>query len=112
MNELQCFRDQVEGLPCKIKEAHMVGELLDSVKNFQVEAQGALGEETPDSEKLQRLLDLGTTLDVELPEVPSLKQVRDLSDSVVVSKVNLAPSKGPAYSCSGNCCPRHPSLLV
>lgn len=80
MDELKCFSEQVQSLPCKIKESTLVGELLDSVKNFQAEAQGALAEETPDSEKLQRLLDLGITLDVDLPEVPSLKQVsRDIS---------------------------------
>lgn len=34
----------------------------------------ALSDEMPDSSKLQALLDLGSSLDVELPELPRLKQ--------------------------------------
>jgi histone demethylase JARID1 len=45
------------------------------VIDFQNEAREALEEETPDSEKLDRLVDFGVTLDVDLPEIPKLKQV-------------------------------------
>ena len=43
--------------------------------DFQAEAQEALDEELPDSEKLERLVEFGITLDVDLPEIPKLKQV-------------------------------------
>lgn len=43
--------------------------------DFQNEAQAALNEETPDSEKLEKFMDYGITLDVDLPEIPKLKQV-------------------------------------
>uniref|UniRef100_A0A8C6V258 [histone H3]-trimethyl-L-lysine(4) demethylase n=1 Tax=Neogobius melanostomus TaxID=47308 RepID=A0A8C6V258_9GOBI len=49
-------------------------ELLENVEDFHERAQVALSDEMPDSSKLQSLLDLGSGLDVELPELPRLKQ--------------------------------------
>uniref|UniRef100_A0AAR2IHT4 [histone H3]-trimethyl-L-lysine(4) demethylase n=1 Tax=Pygocentrus nattereri TaxID=42514 RepID=A0AAR2IHT4_PYGNA len=49
-------------------------ELLENVEDFHERAQVALTDETPDSSKLQALVDLGSGLDVELPELPRLKQ--------------------------------------
>ena len=43
--------------------------------DFQLEAVDALEEETPNSSKLERLMEFGVTLDVDLPEIPRLKQV-------------------------------------
>uniref|UniRef100_A0A8C6KKZ8 [histone H3]-trimethyl-L-lysine(4) demethylase n=1 Tax=Nothobranchius furzeri TaxID=105023 RepID=A0A8C6KKZ8_NOTFU len=51
-----------------------VSPLLETVEDFHERAQVALSDETPDSAKLQELLDLGSGLDVELPELPRLKQ--------------------------------------
>ncbi|CAE1156303.1 KDM5 [Acanthosepion pharaonis] len=75
LEELKCFYEQVNNLPCIIPEAKLVKELLDKVTDFQNEAQAALNEETPDSEKLEKFMDYGITLDVDLPEIPKLKQV-------------------------------------
>lgn len=50
-------------------------DLLDQVLNFQSEAKEALEAETPDSGKLEQLIEFGITLDVDLPEIPKLKQV-------------------------------------
>ena len=50
-------------------------DLLNRVESFQQEAQAALQDEMPNSEKLHRLLEIGVGLDVELPEMPKLKQV-------------------------------------
>lgn len=44
------------------------------MEDFHERAQVALADEMPDSSKLQALLDLGSGLDVELPELPRLKQ--------------------------------------
>ncbi len=44
------------------------------MEDFHERAQVALSDEMPDSSKLQALLDLGSGLDVELPELPRLKQ--------------------------------------
>lgn len=49
-------------------------ELLENVEDFHERAQVALSDVMPDSSKLQALLDLGSGLDVELPELPRLKQ--------------------------------------
>lgn len=49
--------------------------MLKKVLDFQADALQALSDETPNSEKLDKLLEFGATLDVELPEVPKLKQV-------------------------------------
>uniref|UniRef100_A0A8B9LS47 [histone H3]-trimethyl-L-lysine(4) demethylase n=1 Tax=Astyanax mexicanus TaxID=7994 RepID=A0A8B9LS47_ASTMX len=48
--------------------------LLENVEDFHERSQVALTDETPDSSKLQALVDLGSGLDVELPELPRLKQ--------------------------------------
>ena len=45
------------------------------MKDFQAEAQEALGEETPNSSRLERLMESSASLDVDLPELPKLKQV-------------------------------------
>ena len=42
---------------------------------FQEEAQEALTAEVPDSRQVEKLIDIGITLDVDLPEIPRLKQV-------------------------------------
>lgn len=44
------------------------------MEDFHERAQVALSDQMPDSSKLQALLDLGSGLDVELPELPRLKQ--------------------------------------
>ena len=50
-------------------------DLLTKVLDFQKEALEALGAERPDSVQLDKLLDAGVTLDVDLPELPKLKQL-------------------------------------
>ena len=42
---------------------------------YQKESQEALDAETPDSEQLEKLIEFSATLDVDLPEIPRLKQV-------------------------------------
>ncbi|KAJ8393997.1 hypothetical protein AAFF_G00055300 [Aldrovandia affinis] len=74
VEELKAFVEQLFRLPCVISQARQVKELLENVEDFHERAQWALADETPDSSKLQALLDLGGGLDVELPELPRLKQ--------------------------------------
>ncbi|XP_012946958.1 lysine-specific demethylase 5A isoform X2 [Aplysia californica] len=75
LEELNCFYEQVIGLPCVIKETKSIKELLTRVLDFRVEAQEALEAETPDSEQVEALIEFGIGLDVDLPEIPKLKQV-------------------------------------
>ncbi|KAA0721560.1 Lysine-specific demethylase 5A [Triplophysa tibetana] len=74
VDELKVFVEQLYRLPCIISQANQVKELLENVEDFHERAQAALSDDTPDSSKLQALLDLGSGLDVELPELPRLKQ--------------------------------------
>uniref|UniRef100_A0A8C7SEL8 [histone H3]-trimethyl-L-lysine(4) demethylase n=1 Tax=Oncorhynchus mykiss TaxID=8022 RepID=A0A8C7SEL8_ONCMY len=74
VEELKVFVELLFKLPCVIGQARQVKELLENVEDFHERAQVALADELPDSSKLQALLDLGGGLDVELPELPRLKQ--------------------------------------
>uniref|UniRef100_A0A6Q2XWJ9 [histone H3]-trimethyl-L-lysine(4) demethylase n=1 Tax=Esox lucius TaxID=8010 RepID=A0A6Q2XWJ9_ESOLU len=74
VEELKAFVEQLFRLPCIIAQARQVKELLENVEDFHERAQIALADELPDSSKLQALIDLGGGLDVELPELPRLKQ--------------------------------------
>ena len=48
---------------------------MTHVESFQCEAQKLIQSGTTDVAQLQQLLDNGHTLDVDLPEIPKLKQV-------------------------------------
>ncbi|XP_047659762.1 lysine-specific demethylase 5A isoform X1 [Tachysurus fulvidraco] len=74
VEELKAFVEQLFRLPCVISQARQVKELLENVEDFHERAQLALADETPDSAKLQVLVELGSGLDVELPELAQLKQ--------------------------------------
>lgn len=51
-------------------------ELMTRVESFQCEAQKVIQRSNTDVTRLQQLLDNGHSLDVDLPEIPKLKQVR------------------------------------
>ncbi|XP_012502902.1 PREDICTED: LOW QUALITY PROTEIN: lysine-specific demethylase 5A [Propithecus coquereli] len=74
VEELKAFVQQLFSLSCVISQARQVKNLLDDVEEFHERAQGAMMDETPDSSKLQMLIDMGSSLYVELPELPRLKQ--------------------------------------
>uniref|UniRef100_A0A4W4H272 [histone H3]-trimethyl-L-lysine(4) demethylase n=1 Tax=Electrophorus electricus TaxID=8005 RepID=A0A4W4H272_ELEEL len=88
VDELKAFVEQLFRLPCVISQARQVKELLENVEDFHERAQVALADETPDSAKLQALVDLGAGLDVELPELPRLKQ--ELQQARWLDEVRLA----------------------
>lgn len=71
---MKAFVQQLFSLPCVISQARQVKNLLDDVEEFHERAQGAMMDETPDSSKLQVLIDMGSSLYVELPELARLKQ--------------------------------------
>lgn len=77
----------------------MLQELLESVEDFHERAQAALADEMPDSSKLQELLDLGSGLDVELPELPKLKQ--ELQQARWLDEVGRCLTSGwfPSFTC-------------
>jgi histone demethylase JARID1 len=75
VEELSLFYEQIESLPCTIKEGEGVKELLDRVKDFQKEAAELLNQEMPESQLVDKCIENGVVLDIELPEIPKLKQV-------------------------------------
>ncbi|XP_072553984.1 lysine-specific demethylase 5A [Paramormyrops kingsleyae] len=88
LEELKAFVEQLFRLPCIIIQARQVKELLENVEDFHERAQAALADETPDSSKLHALLELGGGLDVQLPELPRLKQ--ELQQARWLDEVRLA----------------------
>ncbi|XP_078529835.1 lysine-specific demethylase 5A isoform X2 [Lissotriton helveticus] len=74
VEELKAFVQQLFSLPCVVSQARQVKNLLDDVEEFFERALEARMDEIPDSSKLQALIDMGTGLYVELPELPRLKQ--------------------------------------
>nr|XP_023404479.1 lysine-specific demethylase 5A [Loxodonta africana] len=72
VEELKAFVQQLFSLPCVISQARQVKNLLDDVEEFHERAQEAMMDETPDSSKLQMLIDMGSSLYVELPEVAGM----------------------------------------
>ncbi|XP_021942089.1 lysine-specific demethylase 5A-like [Zootermopsis nevadensis] len=75
VEELSLFYEQIESLPCTIREGEGVKELLDRVKDFQTEAAELLGQEMPESQLVDKCIENGIVLDIELSEIPKLKQV-------------------------------------
>ena len=53
----------------------LLQDLLKKVTSFQAKAREALRAEEPDSDALAKLMEEGVTLDIDLPELPRLKQV-------------------------------------
>uniref|UniRef100_G3UNQ2 Lysine-specific demethylase 5A n=1 Tax=Loxodonta africana TaxID=9785 RepID=G3UNQ2_LOXAF len=72
VEELKAFVQQLFSLPCVISQARQVKNLLDDVEEFHERAQEAMMDETPDSSKLQMLIDMGSSLYVELPGLSNL----------------------------------------
>ena len=66
---------------------YFVKDLMVKVEGFQAEAQDALCDVIPDSEKLKRLLESGKGIDIELPEIPKLKQVSLIIQTLLVQAV-------------------------
>ncbi|KAL3212776.1 hypothetical protein MRX96_007829 [Rhipicephalus microplus] len=75
LDELQVFYEQLSKLPCVIKESAMIRDLVDKVVDFQSSARDLLTlDEMGESWRLEKLLEAGLNLDMDLPEIPQLKQ--------------------------------------
>ncbi|XP_052465672.1 lysine-specific demethylase 5B isoform X2 [Carassius gibelio] len=74
VEELRSFVNQLYDLPCSIRQTPFLKALLNRVEQFQQESSDLLAEDMPGSSALQRLLDEGASLDVELPQLAVLRQ--------------------------------------
>ncbi|XP_067119394.1 lysine-specific demethylase 5A isoform X3 [Centruroides vittatus] len=74
LEDLQLFYEKICNLACEIKETVLIKDLLDRVLGFERDAKVLLSEDMTDLKKLEKQLDIGLSLDVDLPEIPKLKQ--------------------------------------
>ncbi|TMS19459.1 Lysine-specific demethylase 5B [Larimichthys crocea] len=72
--ELRSFVRQFDNLPCSIRQAPLLKDLLTRVDDFQQRSERLLSDESPSPQELQDLLDVSLGLDVELPQLPLLRE--------------------------------------
>ena len=75
VEELTLFFEQIESLPSTVKEGEGDEELLDRVTDFQKEAAVLLSQEMTESRLLDKCIECGVVLDIEMPEISKFKQV-------------------------------------
>ncbi|XP_076344166.1 lysine-specific demethylase 5A-like isoform X2 [Tachypleus tridentatus] len=73
VEELKIFYEQMCKLPCEIKERVLIKDMVEQVAQFEKEAKLLLDHELPDVKKLEKVLDNGLTLGVDLPHLLQLK---------------------------------------
>ncbi|XP_035518499.1 lysine (K)-specific demethylase 5Ba [Morone saxatilis] len=74
VEELRCFVRQFDNLPCNIRQAPLLKDLLTRVDDFQQRSERVLSDDSPSPLELQDLLDVSLGLDVELPQLPLLRE--------------------------------------
>uniref|UniRef100_A0A8C8DDA6 [histone H3]-trimethyl-L-lysine(4) demethylase n=1 Tax=Oryzias sinensis TaxID=183150 RepID=A0A8C8DDA6_9TELE len=74
VEELRSFVQQLDNLPCNIRQAPLLKDLLARVDDFQQCSERLLSDESPSPQELQDLLDVSLGLDVELPQLPTLRE--------------------------------------
>uniref|UniRef100_A0A3Q3AZ20 [histone H3]-trimethyl-L-lysine(4) demethylase n=1 Tax=Kryptolebias marmoratus TaxID=37003 RepID=A0A3Q3AZ20_KRYMA len=74
VEELRSFVQQLDNLPCNIRQAPLLKDLLTRVDDFQQRSDRLLSDESPSPQELQDLLDVSLGLDVELPQLPLLRE--------------------------------------
>lgn len=77
VEELTLFHKEITNLCCELKEADGVKYILDQVLQFQKDAEELeLQEKDSDIEKLEKCIEYGDSICIELPQLSRLKQVR------------------------------------
>uniref|UniRef100_A0A8C4E512 [histone H3]-trimethyl-L-lysine(4) demethylase n=1 Tax=Dicentrarchus labrax TaxID=13489 RepID=A0A8C4E512_DICLA len=74
VEELRSFVRQFDNLPCNIRQAPLLKDLLTRVDDFQQRSERVLSDDSPSPLELQDLLDVSLGLDVELPQLPLLRE--------------------------------------
>ena len=77
LEELQLFANQLETLPAKVTGHDGVAELLDNVASFQREAGRLLGRDSVEVEDIDKCLEKGEGLEIDLVELGQLKARSD-----------------------------------
>lgn len=80
IEELTLFYKEITALWCELKESDGVKFILDQVLQFQKDAEELESkEEDCDVEKLEKCIDFGDSICIELPQLVRLKQVHKKS---------------------------------
>uniref|UniRef100_A0A8C6P7H2 [histone H3]-trimethyl-L-lysine(4) demethylase n=1 Tax=Nothobranchius furzeri TaxID=105023 RepID=A0A8C6P7H2_NOTFU len=74
VEELSSFVRQLYNLCCSLPQAPMLKELLNRIEDFQQHSEKVLAEEAPNVSEIQSLLDVSFDFDVDLPELPRLRE--------------------------------------
>uniref|UniRef100_A0A1A7XIH8 [histone H3]-trimethyl-L-lysine(4) demethylase n=1 Tax=Iconisemion striatum TaxID=60296 RepID=A0A1A7XIH8_9TELE len=74
VEELSSFVRQLYNLCCSLPQAPMLKELLNRIEDFQQHSEKVLAEEAPSFSEIQSLLDISFDFDVDLPELPPLRE--------------------------------------
>ena len=75
LNELREFVNQINNLPCIIKESSAIDKLMAQVESFRYDAKLVLNADDYNEKKVAELLEHAETMDVDLPEVNELRLV-------------------------------------
>ncbi len=73
VQELELFVNQLEMLPVKVQGHAAVVDLLEAVESFKKDAGKLLEMDKPDTKDVEKCVEAGAGLDVELPELPDLR---------------------------------------
>ncbi|XP_011052958.1 PREDICTED: lysine-specific demethylase lid [Acromyrmex echinatior] len=74
VEELTLFYKEITNLCCELKESDGVKFILDQVLQFQKDAEELESKEDCDIEKLEKCIDFGDSICIELPQLVRLKQ--------------------------------------
>ncbi|XP_077430519.1 lysine-specific demethylase 5B-B isoform X3 [Vanacampus margaritifer] len=74
VEELSSFVRQLYNLSCSLTQAPLLKELLNRVEDFQQHSEKVLAEEAPSVAEIQSLLNVSFDFDVDLPELPRLRE--------------------------------------
>ena len=79
VEELTLFYKEITNLHCELKESDGVKYILDQVLQFQKDAEDIEKSDinSCDLEKLERCIDFGDSICIQLPPLVKLKQVRN-----------------------------------
>ncbi|XP_051910169.1 lysine-specific demethylase 5B-B isoform X2 [Hippocampus zosterae] len=74
VEELRSFVRQLYNLSCSLTQAPLLKDLLNRIDDFQQHSEKVLADESPGAAEIQSLLDVSFDFDVELPELPRLRE--------------------------------------
>ncbi|XP_061839855.1 lysine-specific demethylase 5B-B isoform X2 [Nerophis lumbriciformis] len=74
VEELSSFVRQLYNLSCSLTQAPLLKELLNRIEDFQQHSEKVLADRMPSVAEIKNLLDVSFDFDVDLPELPRLRE--------------------------------------